>query len=390
MHDPVTELQSAPAATDAGAQVMPAPATKSAPERVRRRPSLSVLMLGPDLNVRGGVSSVERLLMGSLPAEVSVNHIGTMVEGTHWQKIVTFARALVRAVVDLRKHPHVVHIHFASGASNLRKMILAQVAMLLGAKVIMHAHGAAYRNFWARMSAPARAATRYTLGRVSRLIVLGDSWAAFFISAGVPRHKIVVLPNPVVLPASVPDRRSRTQVRFVFLGEISRRKGAFDLLEAIAQLSPQCTARARFVIAGNRETARLREMVVQRSLGSIVEVRDWIGPQERDELLASADAFVLPSYAEGLPMALLETMAWGLPPICTPVGSISELVCHGTNGLIVQPGDAGQLARAIEQMTADDERRLYMGKVARATVEPLAADLYAQRVSALYRSVAHR
>lgn len=389
MHDPAAELHSAPAVTDSAAKPAPV-ALSGVPARARPRSAVHVLMLGPDLKVRGGVSSVERLLLSSLPAEVTVTHIGTMVEGSRWRKLVTFGRALAQTMIGLRTRPQVVHIHFASGASNVRKMILAQLAMACGASVIMHAHGAAYQSYWERMSAPARAATRHTLNRINRLVVLGERWANFFVSAGVPKHKIVVLPNPVVLPKSLPDRGVRTEVRFVFLGEISRRKGAFDLLEAVAKLSPECKARARFVVAGNRETARFREMTTQRGLDSIIEVRDWIGPEERDELLASADAFVLPSYAEGLPMALLETMAWGLAPICTPVGSIPEFVHHGTNGLIVQPGDPEQLARAIEQMVAQDAKRLYMGRVARAAVEPLAADLYAKRVSALYRTVARR
>jgi glycosyltransferase involved in cell wall biosynthesis len=106
-------------------------------------------------------------------------------------------------------------------------------------------------------------------------------------------------------------------------------------------------------------------------------------------LLASSHAFVLPSHTEGLPMSLLEAMAWGLAPICTPVGSIPEYVVDGANGLVVAPGDVQQLAKAIERMVAQDTQRTYMGRLARATVEPLCVKKYSTRVSALYRSLAH-
>jgi glycosyltransferase involved in cell wall biosynthesis len=88
-------------------------------------------------------------------------------------------------------------------------------------------------------------------------------------------------------------------------------------------------------------------------------------------------------------MSLLEAMAWGLAPICTPVGSIPEYVVDGANGLVVAPGNVQQLASAIESMIAQDARRTYMGRLARATVEPLCVKKYSTRVCALYRSLAH-
>src|SRR5690606_17366698 len=200
-------------------------------------------MLGPALNVRGGVSGVERILLDALPEEVHATHIATMVDGDKWAKTLTFAQALARFTMELRQRPDVVHIHFASGASNIRKVILARIAMARGANVIMHAHGAAYREHWTRMSPMAKAITRDTLSRAQRLVVLGERWKTFFVSIGVPQHRILVLPNPVVLPEKVPERTADGKVRFVFFGFISARKGPFDLVEAVARLSPECRAR---------------------------------------------------------------------------------------------------------------------------------------------------
>ena len=85
--------------------------------------------------------------------------------------------------------------------------------------------------------------------------------------------------------------------------------------------------------------------------------------------------FVLPSDHEGLPMSLLEAMAWGLAPLCTPVGAIPELVQHEANGLLTAPHDPGALAAGLERL-------------ARERVEPLAIERYAPRLCALYDSVA--
>ena len=87
-------------------------------------------------------------------------------------------------------------------------------------------------------------------------------------------------------------------------------------------------------------------------------------------------------------MALLEAMAWGLPAVCTPVGSIPKQVRDGIEGFLVQPGDVAQLARAIERIVGDDALRARMASAARATVEPLSVDRFVEAVVALYCSLA--
>ena len=349
--------------------------------------SMRVLMLGPDLRVRGGVSAVENALISSMPPEIEVSQLPTMVEGSKWRKTATFAQAIVRTIAALRREPDIVHIHFASRGSSVRKMLLARIALAQGCRVVMHAHGGGYRDYWASLSPSARAAKARTLSRVHCLIVLGETWREFFVSAGVPRERIVVLPNPVQLPSVVPKRLGRSHVRLVFLGLLARAKGVFDLVDALTRLSPECLGRTRLVLAGNGDVQGLRDFVERRGLTRFVEVRDWIGPQERDRLLASADAFVLPSYIEGLPMSLLESMAWGLPVISTTVGSIPEYVRDGVQGLLVQPGDVSELAGAIERIVMDSALRSRMGELGRRTVEPLNIDLYARKIVAIYDSI---
>jgi glycosyltransferase involved in cell wall biosynthesis len=368
------------AAADAGPmQVRAAP---------RNAPALRVLMLGPDLQVRGGISAVESALLAALPREIEAIPVATMVEGSKWRKLVTFGQAIVKTMAQLRQRPDVVHIHFASRASSVRKMLLARLVLASGAKLIMHAHGGGYRDYWIGLSASGRAATLETLRRAHCLIVLGEAWGEFFAAVGVPREKIVVMPNPVALPTILPKRLARAQVRLVYLGLFARSKGVYDLIDALTRVSAECLARTRLVLAGNGEIKQVRELVERRGLQRVVEVRDWLAPAERDGLLASADAFVLPSYAEGLPMSLLEAMAWGLPVICTAVGSIPEHVHDGEEGILVRPGDVSELAEAIERLVMDEPSRVRMGGLARIAVEPLSIELYARQMASIYRAVA--
>lgn len=131
-------------------------------------------MVGSALDVRGGVSAVERVLLQNLPAGVSIAHIATMVDGGRRRKLFHFARALKRLPRQLRS-ADVVHIRFASGASSRRKLLVARAAMRRSARVILHAHGGYYRTFWKEMTHFERRYTLATLRRADGVVVLGDS-----------------------------------------------------------------------------------------------------------------------------------------------------------------------------------------------------------------------
>jgi glycosyltransferase involved in cell wall biosynthesis len=82
-------------------------------------------------------------------------------------------------------------------------------------------------------------------------------------------------------------------------------------------------------------------------------------------VLSKTDIFVLPSFAENLPMSILEAFARGIAVIATPVGAVPEVVDHGRNGLIVQAGNINELAAALELLISDGELRRRLGAGAR-------------------------
>src|SRR5262245_25228413 len=103
-----------------------------------------VLQLGPALSVRGGVSTVEQLIVDHLGEAVELRHIDTMVDGSLWQKLRVYSRAVFALRTALRSEQRVlVHIHFASRGSTLRKTLLAWMTVRARRPLILHAHGAA-------------------------------------------------------------------------------------------------------------------------------------------------------------------------------------------------------------------------------------------------------
>jgi glycosyltransferase involved in cell wall biosynthesis len=125
------------------------------------------------------------------------------------------------------------------------------------------------------------------------------------------------------------------------------------------------------VLAGDGEVERLRKLVTARGLDDSCEVRTWLGPGQVRDLLASSEVMVLPSRAEGQPIAVLEAMAAGLCVISTTVGGIPDLVEDGTSGLLVPPSDIDALSAALRRVLTDDAlvRRLGAAAFQRAAAE---------------------
>jgi glycosyltransferase involved in cell wall biosynthesis len=347
-----------------------------------------VLQFGPSLSVRGGISSVEQLICDYLPPYVSMRHIPTMEEGSAITKASVFARAvqvLRRALESL--DPTIIHIHVASRGSTLRKVILAEMVARAGRPLVMHAHGSEFDLFHRKLPAAVRRNVNRTLQRANVFITLSTQWRDFYVEeCEISPSQIVVLPNPVRVPAEIPDRTNRNVVQFLHLGRLGERKGAYDLVNAFAGLPEGLRNRARLVMAGDGDVEGVRKMA--EPLGSQVEVHSWINSHERDLLLERSDVFALPSRAEGVPMALLEAMAHGLPAITSPVGGIPDVFRNGVDGALVTPGDVQQIRASMAKLITDDAARLAAGRAARERARAFDVHVYARRLADIYQRIA--
>lgn len=167
------------------------------------------------------------------------------------------------------------------------------------------------------------------------------------------------------------DRRSRCgrPLTVLSVGRLAVDKGHALLLEAAALASSRALP-LHFVLAGdgperNRLEARLRLL----GLDDVVEMIGPVGQDRLAELYHDADIFCLPSFAEGLPIVLMEAMSTGLPVVSTNVAGIPELVRHGETGLLVAPGRPDRLVEALETLAGDGDLRHRIGAAARGAVQ---------------------
>lgn len=176
------------------------------------------------------------------------------------------------------------------------------------------------------------------------------------------------------------------EARLVCVGRLCEQKGQLLLVEAVARLV-RAGRTVQLVLAGDGELrAAIDDLVRERGLTAHVRITGWIsGEQVREELLA-ARALVLPSFAEGLPVVIMEAMALRRPVISTFIAGIPELVQPGRTGWLVPAGDVDALTEAMEEcLSAPAEQLERMGEAARARVlERHDVDREAAKLAALF------
>jgi glycosyltransferase involved in cell wall biosynthesis len=234
--------------------------------------------------------------------------------------------------------------------------------------------------------------TRWIWRRADRVVALSESLGRL-TSQTMPELRYAVVPNGVDLTLFHPPevmRQPRTSpVRCLAVARLVERKGLGCLIRAFALLE-----RGRFeldIVGDGPDRHALRELAT--NLGVAEEVR-FLGSLSRPmvaERYRQADLFTLPSTAESFGNVFAEALASGLPIVASQVGGIPDLVEHGSNGLLVPPGDPLRLAQAIRYLADDPQLRSEMAGRNRVKAEAtLEWTQVTKRYLSIYEAVMHQ
>jgi colanic acid/amylovoran biosynthesis glycosyltransferase len=188
---------------------------------------------------------------------------------------------------------------------------------------------------------------------------------------------------------SPPDRERREEgpLRVLTVGRQVQIKGQAMLLYALADLRERGLDVEVTMIGQGPKHDDLRRIAAELGVSGHVTLTGAIGQDEIRDYYRRADVFCLPSFAEGVPVVLMEAMAMELPVIATRIMGVPELVDHGVSGLVVPPAREDLLADAIEALVRDPERRREMGLAGRMKVaEEFNLRTEAERLRDVYRA----
>lgn len=263
-----------------------------------------------------------------------------------------------------------VHVNMAERLDFVRESIVLAACRALGIPTVLHLHAAQLHHSYARLPRPLQALVRWIFSLPQACVVLGKVSATFVTrELRVPPERVEVVINGVPEPVA-PRRRAghRQAPQVLFVGNLSERKGVSDLLQALVQPA-LAGVPLQLTLAGGGDIAGYAAQAERLRVAHRVRFFGWADQAQLGRLLAEADVLVLPSYDEGLPLAILEALAHGVAVVCTPVGEIPHVLAHLRDACFVEPGDPASIARGLAQVLTAHELRERLERNGRALHE---------------------
>lgn len=335
---------------------------------------MKVLITAPSLDAQHNVSGISAVVNGIMANSAhSFFHyrLGRSDdERGGVGRVFALAGQLLGFPLFLRRHRvDLVHQNFPFDAKGiLRESVVTLMCRLMGAPVLLHVHGGAYLMHGCGNAVLRRLAT-YMLG-ASKVVVVLSAVEQEALVTHYGFERAVVLTNAVEVPAA---GRTRTlspgeKPTLLFLGRIHESKGVEDLVQAVRVLYP--VRPFRLVVCGAGPMEAFLVDKCRAVMGSDLDFRGVVSGQAKLDAIDQADVFLLPSrYGEGLPMALLETMAHGVVPVVTDDASMKIVVQPGENGIRVDKRSPDDLARKLGALLADPNQMVLLSKAAEQTVQ---------------------
>lgn len=339
---------------------------------------MDIIITSPSLNPNenvSGISSVTQFIINNNKEHRYIHfELGKKDnENGGWHRILALIKKYREWKVLLSLHPNaVIHYNFPlSRASLLRDPWFMKYAWKKGRKMIVHVHGGLFLT---------AAHIPYFMMRIMKwvfrqnvpFVVLSDLEKDILQKRFLAKD-VISLPNC----ADLTDAENFAQENVIrnelkplcigYLGRIEPNKGMKELMFACQRMKKQGVP-FKLVIAGKEQTEDEYLPQFKKCLTDSFEYVGLVSGQKKCDFLKSLDAFILPTYFEGLPMALLETMSYGVTPIVTHVGSIPQVVKDGVNGVFIKDHDIDSIVNAIERLNADRCLLRKLGNAARQTI----------------------
>jgi glycosyltransferase involved in cell wall biosynthesis len=307
-----------------------------------------VLYVSPHYKSKGGIASVVSQYKKYIGKDF--RHFSTIDYSNNLLNVLIFPIKILYFIIYLfiNREIKIVHIHGASRGSFYRKYIIFLISKhFFNKKVIYHIHGGEYHLFIDEVSFMVRKKINSFIENTDTLITLSNEWKIFF-SNTFNCNSIEIVNNIVPFCDSKEKKENEgTLIRFLFLGNINKGKGIFDVLESVKKNKELFENKIKIKIAGDGEVELLKSIISDYNISNIVEYIGWVTGEEKNLLFLKSDIMLLPSYNEGLPISLLEALSYNMPLISAHVGGISEILEHKRNGFVVDPGNIDQITESL-------------------------------------------
>lgn len=319
---------------------------------------IQVAVLGPPLDQSGGIGALYTYAAPCFPEWVKVKFIDT--RGYKRNPIFSFL-PLFKALSFLsmakrNKSVDLVHVNFGSGGSALRKMVLINFAVnILNLKVVAQLHAATFEEFFLGLPHFVQITIVRTLNRCTKILVLGKSSQEMLVRIGIHGEIINVFRMGIPdlkfdsLPIQTEEKSKKSDPKIktvLFAGELSSRKGLPELIQAAISTGSD----VKYIVAGSGDLNKWKDLALEFGVMEKIAFVGLVPYSAIHFYFQYADALILPSRAEGLPVSVLESFSAGVVPIVTLAGNLGD-VLNSENSFIIQKISQIGVLQAINDFT---------------------------------------
>ena len=255
----------------------------------------------------------------------------------------------------LKSKPDIVHFPVTSYWNLEKSLLFLTTAKLIGkSKIVGHLHGGAFQNFWESLSNFRKKIDTNLLNNLNRFIVLSKFWEETIINNGMDKEKVFIVNNPIDVHFeenffNYTRNYYSKKNNFISISGLTHKKGIQDTLKGFDRNDI-----FTYNIIGNEIESgflsTIQKIIISNELQNNVHILGKKYGVQKINLLKEADIYILPSYIENFPLAIIEAACAGLPIITTPVGALPEFFSHMDNIFFVEAGNINQIRYAIKYL----------------------------------------
>lgn len=345
---------------------------------------MRVLMLGPSKESMGGIATVIKNFHIYFKCDdIDMIYLDTWKEGDLSERLkvtlvslLKFIKYMIIGKIDI------VHVHMAQGGSFYRKSLMIIIGKLFRKNILLHMHASQFDKFYLNSNNMLKSYIKLILKLPTKIIVLSQQWKVFYRQ--ITDNEIIIVNNAVLVDKYKYNNNGNI---ISFMGRLCERKGIYDVLK-IADKILEEHKEFKIYLCGDGDVERVKNIILKKGLSNRVIVTGWINDDNKDEILKSSIVNILPSYNEGMPMAILETMARGIPNISTNIGGIPNVIKNYDNGILISPGDTKELFNTLNYLLSNKKMRMDISIKAYETIKyKFSIESYNNKFVKLYKSL---
>ena len=283
----------------------------------------------------------------------------TPIPNIYIRSIIALKRLIIYIFKIISFRPHIIIIFISGFTSTIEKGIMILIAKIFRKKIMVFPRAGEILNKYKKIYL-FKIFVNFTFQNVDKFLCQGKIFQDFAKSElKLKIENCPIIPNWTAksdflnlgLERNYSEKKEKTII--IFIGWLEKHKGIYEIIEATSILKKTHKDFHIYLGGDGNYMQEAKILIKEKKLEKLISLLGWIDQKEKIKLLKESDIFILPSWNEGLPNAMIEAMSAGLACILSKVGAIPDYVINEKNGLLIKPKCPEELAKSIIKLLDD-------------------------------------